>query len=556
MMNRQKDRQKAQNQKWLLPMRLSKKMSRLKVRKLIALAITLSTGAMLVNIVYVRYMTVKKEDFQIEAVERLDALINRNERLEWSSQVRMIINKSTNATGNLNQPDHLSPKPTKTIQNWSRNLSLETIKRMADFSHTEENNLQSNRFVDKQSNSSTKRILEKSNNSTSENPLEKKTILTAEKPLEESQNTNTSVNEIEKKKSKATKGKAETTSNVSKKEPVDKENANDFDESVLNNEIMHFVSNDTLVAKDSVCPEKSPYLVGALAGMFENVTKEKLIEEFPYLETCGRLRPSECAPRQKIAFIFPYRNRYRHLHITVYNLIPILKRQLADVTLFVVEQAPPSTFNKGALLNAAFLEAEKLGNFDCYIFHDVDLIPLNDKNLYKCESNPRHYAVAIDKYDFELYYQSHFGGVVGFSKENYLKVNGNSNLYLGWGGEDDDFRARLVSKGYNILRYPLEIARYNMIKHTRDNGNEVNPLRRVILKSSNKRQDIEGLNTVKYKVLNITCEPLYTWITVSINNTEILLTAPQSTLKDVQEAKRKWQSEMERKRKEANVTRS
>lgn len=172
----------------------------------------------------------------------------------------MIINKSTNATGNLNHPDHLSPKPTKTIQNWSRNLSLETIKRMADFSHTEENNLQSNRFVDKQSNSSTKRILEKSNNSTFENPLEKKTILTAEKPLEESQNTNSSVKEIEKKKSKATKGKAETTSNVSKKEPIDKENTNDFDESVLNNEIMHFVSNDTLVAKDSVCPEKSPYL--------------------------------------------------------------------------------------------------------------------------------------------------------------------------------------------------------------------------------------------------------------------------------------------------------
>lgn len=72
--------------------------------------------------------------------------------------------------------------------------------------------------------------------------------------------------------------------------------------------------------------------------MFENVTKEKLIEEFPYLKTCGRLRPSECTPRQKIAFIFPYRNRFRHLHITLYNLIPILKRQLADVTFFVVEQ--------------------------------------------------------------------------------------------------------------------------------------------------------------------------------------------------------------------------
>ncbi|KAH9514652.1 hypothetical protein Btru_023201 [Bulinus truncatus] len=213
--------------------------------------------------------------------------------------------------------------------------------------------------------------------------------------------------------------------------------------------------------------------------------------------------------------------------------------------------ALPSTFNRGALLNIGFLEAEKRGNFDCYIFHDVDLIPLSDRNIYRCESKPRHYAVAINKYKYKLPYPTYFGGVVGFSREQYLKVNGNSNLYIGWGGEDDDLLKRLKMKRYVPDRYPVNVSRYHMIKHTRDKGNEANPLRKAILKSALHRQDVEGLNTVKYKVLNVTLDHLYTWITVSVNTTEILMTAPWKTLKDVEEARKTWQREKIMKEKKA-----
>ena len=37
------------------------------------------------------------------------------------------------------------------------------------------------------------------------------------------------------------------------------------------------------------------------------------------------------------------------------------------------------------------------------------------------------------------------GGVVAFSKDQFEKVNGFSNQFWGWGGEDDDLAMRVRS---------------------------------------------------------------------------------------------------------------
>ncbi|KAH9512751.1 hypothetical protein Btru_038109 [Bulinus truncatus] len=224
-----------------------------------------------------------------------------------------------------------------------------------------------------------------------------------------------------------------------------------------------------------VCPDNPPSLIGHKAANITEVTKTELMKLFPDIKD-GHLIPSDCTPRQKLALIFPYRNRFNHLHVVLNNLIPLLIRQLADVRLFVIEQADQSTFNKGVLLNAGFSEADKVGSFDCYIVHDVDLIPLNDNNLYRCGDRPRHFTVAINKFNYRLFYGAHFGGAVSFSREQFLKINGYSNLYFGWGSEDDDMYYRVHNKGFSILRYNETIARYDMIKHTRDEGNQENPL--------------------------------------------------------------------------------
>ena len=82
---------------------------------------------------------------------------------------------------------------------------------------------------------------------------------------------------------------------------------------------------------------------------------------------------------------------------------------------------------------------------------------------------------------YRLPYARILGGVAAIHSDLFIKVNGYSNKFFGWGGEDDDFSARCRRKGIDIVRYPQSIARYQMIKHKHDKGNEKNPARFVTL---------------------------------------------------------------------------
>lgn len=44
----------------------------------------------------------------------------------------------------------------------------------------------------------------------------------------------------------------------------------------------------------------------------------------------------------------------------------------------------------------------------------------------------------------------YFGGVTLLSREQFLKINGFSNIYWGWGGEDDDLYFRARRKGTKL----------------------------------------------------------------------------------------------------------
>lgn len=67
-----------------------------------------------------------------------------------------------------------------------------------------------------------------------------------------------------------------------------------------------------------------------------------------------------------------------------------------------------------------------------------------------------------------LPYSTIFGGVSAITREHFERLNGFSNSFWGWGGEDDDMSNRIRYHNLHISRYPLTIARYTMLTHAKD----------------------------------------------------------------------------------------
>lgn len=140
----------------------------------------------------------------------------------------------------------------------------------------------------------------------------------------------------------------------------------------------------------------------------------------------GEYEPPDCSARQSVAILIPHRSRERHLLYLMHHLHPFLQRQQLHYAIYVIQQvlleslmtrnqfaftrgtrvifllckmfviymkAGNATFNRAKLLNIGYLEALKDYSWDCFIFHDVDLVPENDHNVYVCDKQPKHLVV-------------------------------------------------------------------------------------------------------------------------------------------------------------------
>jgi hypothetical protein len=54
---------------------------------------------------------------------------------------------------------------------------------------------------------------------------------------------------------------------------------------------------------------------------------------------------------------------------------------------------------------------------------------------------------------FSLPYEALVGGATGFTAEQFIQVNGFTNEFYGWGGEDDDLEKRSVDFPNILLQY-------------------------------------------------------------------------------------------------------
>lgn len=185
--------------------------------------------------------------------------------------------------------------------------------------------------------------------------------------------------------------------------------------------------------------------------------------------------------------------RDRKLEFDVLRTILLSDRNCNTyLNLVHVEQSFECLFNRGMLANIGFLEGMKIWkDVDRVIIHDTDMFPESVLCYDKPYQAPViHYATRVSQFQDKLPYSTYFGGVVGFTPLSYNHVNGFSNQFWGWGGEDDDLYNRVVNNGFNIVS--SSSGRFMSISHERNKDNLQNNLK--TLNTPNRSND--GLKNV------------------------------------------------------------
>lgn len=247
----------------------------------------------------------------------------------------------------------------------------------------------------------------------------------------------------------------------------------------------------------------------------ESVTEydQKYLAHMLNVAEGGAWEPSECVSQHQVAIIVPFRNRTVQLQIFLSYIHPFLQKQMLNYRIFIIEQGKKRAFNRAKLFNIGYVEALKISPYHCFIFHDVDLIPQKLNNMYACTHQPRHMSSSLNTFRYNLPYEQLFGGAVAILQKQFELVNGFSNIFYGWGGEDDDFQSRIKNKGMAMCRFPPEVARYTMLSHAKEPPSEN---RFLNLRLGRERFESDGVNTLKYTIIRLVYYPLYTWVLVDL----------------------------------------
>uniref|UniRef100_H2ZJ92 Galactosyltransferase C-terminal domain-containing protein n=1 Tax=Ciona savignyi TaxID=51511 RepID=H2ZJ92_CIOSA len=110
----------------------------------------------------------------------------------------------------------------------------------------------------------------------------------------------------------------------------------------------------------------------------------------------------------------------------------------------------------------------------------------------------------MDKFDYRWCCGVTVGGVLGMTPEQYIKINGYSNKFCGWGGEDDEMNRRIKEGGgFQIFRPGEGYSKFRMISHARDLRNPDNKQRFQLVNTWKARQYQDGLNSLPQNISTV-----------------------------------------------------
>lgn len=110
-----------------------------------------------------------------------------------------------------------------------------------------------------------------------------------------------------------------------------------------------------------------------------------------------------------------------------------------------------------------------------------------------------------------------FGAVTAISTADFQRINGFSNSFWGWGGEDENLYHRVIAQKLTVVRpfdgQPLHSVRYMMQSHKRAVPSSG---RFDVMKGGRSGFQADGLVNLNYQKLDYQLKPLCTHVLVNL----------------------------------------
>ena len=159
------------------------------------------------------------------------------------------------------------------------------------------------------------------------------------------------------------------------------------------------------------------------------------------------LPPNTTAAPRPIVLIVPLRDRESQWAEMRRHMCGFWRPEWPPLEIWAVRQEEVTTlsFNRGWLFNAGLRLLDS--DARCVALHDVDLLPLDGVDYTACEERPVHLSSEAENHNWGSPYAHFSGGVFLASPAHWWRINGLSNEFWGWGGEDDEMFFRWRREG-------------------------------------------------------------------------------------------------------------
>ncbi len=182
--------------------------------------------------------------------------------------------------------------------------------------------------------------------------------------------------------------------------------------------------------------------------------------------------------------VVPYRNREEHLKEFLQNTPDYFCKQNLSFDILITELDQQGDWNAGLCVNSLieYVKAKQV-NYKWLYIHHVDVWPT--KGTWKFPDSEK-----------EVYFNLGDYGSCVMTTNAFLDVNGYSNSFWGWGGEDNELYQKLKQKGYTVTDISTSFPVKYDIKfqnHSRKfNGkNYANSIKQLMLLPEEQRNSIK-----------------------------------------------------------------